>query len=241
MVGALEKSVDERSDRASLGQDEQAAEGDQHEDDRQQPVLLTSPDEPPELCHELEHLALLELAGHGVGGWARRAALDPVRGRGGIEPQMQEVLAEHAYHEADRRHRGEENQTQDHRVHDGVEQQSEAVPETVQRPQDGRPGGADQAERRGQAQAPPADSVSTEQRQEPDQAERSTDDQPETPVRPDPDVVLADEALVELSQRARPPSVTSGSTAHSTPPPPRALPRSRTSSPGASRPPTRSP
>src|SRR5947207_14511948 len=81
-------------------------------------------------------LPLSELVLHGLRRRPRRLALDPVTLGAAVDPRPQEILAEGAHDEADRRNGDEEQQAEHQRVHDLVEQQAELQPQPVQRRQD---------------------------------------------------------------------------------------------------------
>src|SRR5229473_835039 len=72
-----------------------------------------------------------ELVTHRLGRRPRRGALDPIALGPRVQPQSQEILAEDAHHDSDRRDGHEEQQAEDQRIHDLVDQQAELQPQLV--------------------------------------------------------------------------------------------------------------
>src|SRR6185503_20567376 len=68
---ALEQLVDERRDHRPLRQDQDAADGDGHDDDRQQPQLAAGLQETEHLRHEFHQYGSLKLSSAGPGGSRR--------------------------------------------------------------------------------------------------------------------------------------------------------------------------
>src|SRR5262245_22589425 len=74
-----EQRIDERRNRGARGERDEAAEDDQHQDDRQQPIFLAYPEKLPKLQRDT-HAAPSELPFHGTAPEVACVADDPVSG-----------------------------------------------------------------------------------------------------------------------------------------------------------------
>src|SRR5205823_5148471 len=102
-----------------------------------------------------------ELVTHRLRRRPGRRALDPVALGLPVQPQAQEILAEQAHHNADRRNGHEEQQAEDQWIHDLVEQQAKLQPQLVERRQQAGEDKRHREEHGGERQGPVPASVVT--------------------------------------------------------------------------------
>src|SRR5215831_8678364 len=144
-------------------------------------------------------LSRSELVFHRLGRRPRRMAVDPVALGRMIDLEPQEILAEDAHDEADRRDGDEEQQPQDERVHHLVKQQPELQPKLVERAQ--KPGDSvgNHQEGHGDRQGPVPAGVLAPPGEDAHKREEAGKDQAEAPVAAGFDMLFARKVLVKLA------------------------------------------